>query len=454
MPYNTPPTFADDEHLSAYKLRLLAGNDDYFSGIADRYEAPVPTWEGGAKSMTVGCHFFQGKINHVTGRNTLYWEYDWDITGFSTANETITLIIDEGLASEIVASAKVVADGSGTYSGSTNIAALADGLHTVQLIGTWDYCDDANDRPTGVLKYCYEAYTTPLAYAVPTSFTDGNVSAVAHFSVLSDNDSYFRACEPGNHPFAHLGVNATAGGIPGWRAWFKHRAGCLRMYYKNSAAAFDIVINPGGGALEETVTLTGTAVTVPPTPGYEGYHDITVALVDGTWYEITGPVGGGDAPCPDYIGFGRVPASAISGYVPTGEFMPGQFVWGTTANQRTRLELLKSNDVSIQARLNPANYQGRHHAVLWSPGIDKNGNPDAGGGLADYSPSYHYFKHLLPTLSYTGTAVVMEWETDNSITLPTSGTVAGKIDLSSLSDLQVGQMYKITGASWVYEDLS
>jgi hypothetical protein len=447
MPYNTPPSFAHGEHLSAYKLRILAGNDDYFSGAADRYESPVPTFEGGAYGAIVRYHFFQGNFYHVPGRNSLFWEYDWDDVVDPFYNPTIYLTIDKGLASEIAVSTQTV---TGTYSnaaGGTDISALAEGLHTVELLGGWDYFGGTWPCPRAVLKHCYEAYSGALVYGVPHSFPDGQISEVADFQHLVDNDLYFRATEPGNHPFFHLGMTANAGNCPVWRTWFKHRTACPRMYYKNSLTTFNIIVgDPTEVGLHEHVTLTGVAAQTPPLPGNEGYHNLVGAFVDGAWYEISGPDMGGWTISPDYLGFGRIPGSVISGFAPSGEFSPGAFVWGDTATQGTRLELLKSNDVSIQARLNPTDYQGRHHAVGARPGGDE-------GASKDYPGCYYYFKHLLPVLSYTGAGVVMTWETDNSITLPTPVSL-GKIDLSSVSDLQVGQMYKITGAGWAYEGVS
>jgi hypothetical protein len=433
MPYNVPPTFLNGEHLSAYKLRLLAANDDYFSGVADRFEMCLPVYEPGANGAASGYTYFKGSIYLTQG--TLKWAYAYSEAGAAPANAAIKLYIDKGLASEIILSSQTA---TGSYSGSTDVGALAVGLHTVELIGTWDYYAESGPWPTAMLEYCHEVYDpagTPLAYAVPNSFTDGNTSALADFTKLTDNDLYFRAVEPGNHPFAFAEVNLTAGGIPGWKTWFKHRAGCPRMYYKNVLPAFDITIDPGG--IGEVVTLTATA---------ESYHDLVGAFVDGTWYQITSPAGGGAIEVPAYIGFGRVPGTAPAGFTPLGEFSPGAFVWGTTANQKARLELLKSNDVDIAARLTPADYAGRRHVVMATPGGDAGSNKS-------YTTTY-YFKHLLPVLSYTGTGAVMTWGADNSLTLPTPTGAMGKMDLASISSLVVGQVYKITGATWCYEDLT
>lgn len=430
MPYTIPPVFVDDEYLGAYKLRILAANDDYFKGNADRFEMAGPTFQPGANLCIAGFQYFNGYIYLTQG--TLKWSYNWSVAGVGTTANAVKLYIDKGLGSEIVLSSQT---NSNTYTGSTDVSALTAGLHNVQLEGTWDYEDEGGPWPLGCLHYCHEVYTGAEVYAAPNSFTDGQTSAIADFTKVTGNDLYFRAVEPGNHPFVRVALAAVAGGVPGWSTWFKFRTSCPRMYYKNSDA-FDQHVTVGDTAgTHQHCTLTAST---------EGYVDLTEAFVAGTWYQIAEEApGGGDIECPTYLGFGPIAAGA--GFTPVGEFTPGQFVWGTTANQRTRLELLKENDVNIAAGLAPADYAGARHAVAYIP--------YGAGGNKQYVPSY-YFKHRLPVLSYAGTGITMSWGTANTLTLPAYTGAIGKVDLASINTLMVGQIYRLEGGmSWAYEDL-
>lgn len=428
MPYATPPAFLNGEHLSAYKLRLLAANDDYFSGVADRFEMTGPQLHGMAWHATAGYYFFYGNIHLRTG-GTVYWRFTYAKNG-STAGEHIALILDKGLATEHILHTTDHVEGDSTHEGS-EAHGLTTGLHTICLEGTWDWYDPTGHGtyPLVELEYAYEI-PGATGYEAPHDFTDGNVSALTDFTHLSGNDTFFRSIEPGNHPF--VGVSQVYGDHsgPGWRTHYKFRAGCTRCFYKNIGVAKDIVVGDGSG-IDETVSMGADS---------ESYFDLTNAFVAGTWYTITGGYMTG------YVAFGAPGATVPSGFASLGEFSPGQFGWGTTANQRARLQLLHTNDESIYTRLAMADYAGRRHAVAQSPFTG------AGSGTQSFAVTY-YLKHLLPVLNYTGAAVTLSWGVDNTLALPASSGLT-QVDLSSVTSLGIGQLYSVAGASYVYEVLS
>ncbi len=441
MSYITPPVFsANGGYLSAYKLRALANNDEYFSGLADEIQM-VQRMPGGGSINGAETIFtiFDGYIfltqDHLhyclyvnkgfegTGHCHLYFDYG----GAHQIHMTPTI----GGTDDGYSPPGVSGDGSwidGGEPGSTAFDVSNDtnypknALYRVYAEIHW-----TGQAPSAELRYFYEDYyPTTLAYTAPTAFTDGTVSDYTHFDKLSDNDTYYNAIVPDNFPF--WAANTT------WTGWVKHSNARRKFYFSvQNSGANELHISYGGTNL----MINGASDHFADGIVHEGSITIPDATwTEGTWYAVSATGTGAVS----YLAMGA--SAKSSGYTPSGQFNAGQFGWGTTANQRARLDLLGSNDTDINTRFARTNYVRANHAVK------KSTFPILGSSTM----AVYKIRHSKSYLYYRGKGLGMGWGTLDGTTYTNSQGLTDydgshpyqTLDLASVQNLAMGQIYTIT----------
>jgi len=419
MSYITPPVFsANGGYLSAYKLRALANNDEYFSGLADEIQMVQRLPGGGQIGNENDVCLFDGYIylTQNTIRYGLYVNVD-GIDGY------VRLYFDYGGAGQ-----RTIATYTTTGLKEDTIDAVSPtnytkpSLYRVYVVAHYN---SGITSPSGYLEYFHEVYTGALSFTSPTAFTDGVTSDYTHFDKLSDNDAYFNAITPDNFPCWQ-----TAGTLFGdiWIGYVKHSNYRRKLYYHvKKWGGSNLYISYGGT----------TYVTINDAVAHEDTYTIPDAtFTEGTWYQVkvwtdSGDGGGGAV---YYLATGA--SAKSSGYNPSGQFNAGQFGWGTTANQRAAINILGTNDTDINTRLARTNYTRANHAVK------KDSYSVLGGSvIANYA-----IRHSKPMLYYRGKGLIMGWGTGNSQGLTDyDGSHAYQtLDLASVQNLAMGQVYTIT----------
>jgi hypothetical protein len=431
MGYSTPPSFAAGEHLSAYKLRLLAANDDHFNGVADAVNMAPATmgrsWIGTETELIVWDGYLY--LTQDTVKFALYLSANDD-------GQHIHLWFDYGgaHAAEMCAAWATAGEQAlQTFDASSDGDYPKNALYRVTAI----MHRDTSGTATGELRKCYEIYTGALTFGAPDTFTDGAVSSAANLQELADNDVYFRAIESENHPcvgMTHNVAESTTQIV--WTGWVKHKHD--RVLYRLQMAGTvgwtfggTLTLTYGyGDALAETVATVNTETTT------EGTHTLVNAFVAGAWYQVTARVTtGAGVSCAATVHYVEEGAAAPdAGFTPIGEFMPGQLVWGTTANMRTRLALLADNDANLNGRLYLMN-----HAVKKALYLELGG--DIGGTYA--------IRRRKNVLYYRGKNLTMTWGTANSASLNDydGSHPYWTLDLGAVNGLVAGQVYTISSSS-------
>jgi hypothetical protein len=418
MPYSTPPTFIDGEYLGAYKLRLLAANDDHFNGVADELQMIQRTPGGGSINGADGpMAVFDGYL-YLT-QNTIRYGLYLDEAGTGTK---VRLYFDYGGAGQALIRESIA---TGLYEATFDATAFTKNALYRVYADIYNY--GGGSAGSAYVQYFHEVFTGTDTYAAPDAFDDTHTSVVADFTTLSVNDALFNEITPDNFPFWAV-PNLSLGT---WTGYVKHSEKRRKLYYRVTKTTNDVVIAYGGTTVATVAAagVTESSLTLDP-----------ATWTEGTWYAVTVTGAGGGV---SYLATGAAALSA--GYNPLGEFMPGTFVYGTTANQRTRLALLSSNDADIAARLKRTNYVRANWAVK------KNLYPILGENVV----ATYVIMHSKPILYYRGTNIQMTWGTANSQSL---NTLDGShpywtLDLSVLQNLMIGQTYTISGDSveWACE---
>ena len=429
MTYSTPPTFATGERLSAYKLRLLAANDDHQNGVADALTMVPATMGRGAIGTEDDIAVFDGYL-YLTQNTVKYALY----LANADSGAHVHLYFDYGGAGQV----EMTGAGGWATAGQQTIQtfdATAFAKNTVYRIYALS-SKPGGDAQYAELRYCYETYTGALSFTATNAFTDGGVSAAAHLQALADNDAFFRAIESENHPtIGHShGYLASESSLVIWRGWVRHRHHKLFWKWALSTVTGTQTLKlyydyDGGG--EELVATLSTAVTEESSATLAG--DFTY----GTWYQVAVVMdrvdtGEGATGTIHYVEEGA--SAADAGYTPLGEFMPGQVVWGTTANMRTRLALLAANDTNLNGRLGMFNCAVKK-ALYPNLGANTNGT--------------YAIRRRKNVLYYRGKNLTMTWGTDNSMSLNDyDGSHAfWTLDLGGVTDLAPGQVYYIASIS-------
>ena len=350
MEYTEPITFATGQVLGRVHLDVLRDNDDYFNAMADRY-APVPAgqvtaWESDTTSRIAwdGWHLKRSDMD------TLYYyaELDNDNAGYPT---TLTGWYDYN--DDYNDTQMFTRSTDGTSSGTVDLSSFPNGLYRVTFIMTRGGGSVGYDA-TATIRAPYTIYTGSESYAAGPTFTDGIASAASHFNTLRSNDIYFNAITPSQVASVGMTHETTLTGtlelFNGWDKWHPdHR----RLYYRVYLDEYDtdniVIYYDADGVVTTQSTSIGTEGWT------SSYWDMTDhGYTKGDWYRVRVVLdpsanSGWRLGICDYLFV--TAASLDASYTVMDPFTVGQFVYGSTALQDTRLQLLTDNDAAIYDRL-------------------------------------------------------------------------------------------------------
>lgn len=435
--FQETPEFQDGEVLCKLAYAPLFDNDQFFYGFAERYRAVAQ----GVKRRYIG-----NETELIVWDGYLLLQADaTDIQYYiSLANDdaghpsTLTLFFDYGGVGQAEVD-QLTATG---YAQDTfDASGYAAGLYRITCILTRDIGDN-NYNATAVGRAVYATYTGALSYSAPPAISDGLLSSAAsHFNVWRANDLYFQAQMSPNHP--HVAFERTWVGdeldLIVWDGWVVHSGEHERIYYKaklsgvSDGDTLQGYYDYGGGDQEMFVEITDAAL-------HESYADLTPAtFADGTMYRVTwrltrtSHIYNNDVTL--YYAF-LAPGSAGSGFTIPGDLAAGQYVFGDTAGQDTKANILSDNDTHLN---------GRQTLVRRDYAVRKAEYEDLGESGGTWWYTFHRQRDLL---YYRGSGLMLTWGDDESLDLEEydGDNPYWILDLRQLETLLPGSNYEISGS--------
>ena len=444
LEYVKPMEFSTGQVVGRANLGVLRDNDDYFNALADRY-IPVPAGQVTAwESDTVSRVAWDGWHLKRTDMDTLY--YYAELLHDDPLNKTTTLTGYYDYNDDFNQTTMfTIALADNTASGTVDLSGFPNGLYRVTYIMTRGA---ATYDATATIRVPYTIYTGAEAYGAGPAFTDGNVSAAADFNDLRSNDIYFNAITPSQTASVGMVTETTSTNtieiFNGWDKWHPdHNRLYYRVYMQEYVTDNDVITvyydADDVDGIQSTNLATGTGWT-------ESHWDIPDGgFTKGNWYRVRVVLdpdanSGYRLGLVDYL---FITADGLdAAYTVMDPFTVGQFVYGDTVGEDTRLELLTDNDASIYDRL------------TWG-----NSNPGR-MDFACFEPEFHGFnggwfygnyrlKRVGDTLYYRtqGAVLVLPDGSTESLEDYSGSGDYNTLDLNSL-DLPHGSVYTIRRASW------
>jgi hypothetical protein len=421
--FTTPQSFVNGGVVGRAQLGVLLDNDRYFNGLCDRWRTVVA---GGQRTNTITQELWDGYHLLRSDAKTLYYCIE------AGTNAVVDLYYDYGGANQtLIATAD---NANPVRSGSYDLSSFDPGLYRVYA---------RNRGTSGTTSTCwppYTVYTGALSYTTPPTITDGSVASYVDFNKFVANDLFFNANRPPQPAFV-AGTRKFIGtetSLIIWHGWIKHHNPVVRYHIKlnpydapgNSNNNQMRIIYGYGSALAENVIQTAVVGE------HEGSHTLVNAFVDGNWYHVAVEISRDDGN--GYIQTSSVyylmtePAAASATFTNMGDLTVGQFVYGSTAGQNTRLQLLSDNDNDIDDRLLRMDF-----AVREAEYVD----------LGDSGGTWHYrLKRRYDTLYYRGTNVTLQFGDDESVALTDVSAGYGTYNLQQASGLVYGMIYQVVGS--------
>jgi hypothetical protein len=450
--YESPPTFETGQVLGRANLGILRDNDDFFRGLADRYRC-IPygasrSWIGDETEQVVwdGYHYLEADAltlyYHLTlaGRDTaghahLYYNWDGDVG--SPGGTLIATISSNGTSSS-------------SYDLSTFHGTNGDGLYRVGCVMHRD-ADGEDENLNTTCRAPYTVYTGAKSYSTPPTITDGNAGTAAHLNTLRNNDLFFNDCTPRQPGFVGMERSylASEHSLILWDGWIKHRS--TEMYWYIGMVPGDGDNNADSNQITIKYDLDGTPETVKThtTNGTsESHATLAGSYTIGNWYRVqveqtrSSHASGYNCTGSVYYLYMAPPqdSEGETAFTLMDEFTENQWVYGDTAGQDTRLELLSDNDTYIIERLCWDDDEvGRLDFAVSKPAFIRLGGTDTG----DYR-----LQRRGNTLYYRGTELTLRWGTDNNEGLDDAADCS-TFDLNSI-DLPHGTIYRVTGTTLEY----
>lgn len=419
-----PQEFVDGQVLGRTQLGVLLDNQRYFHGLCDRWRVPSHSVE---RDSTVTDVIWDGFLLLDADAKTMWYHIEAD------TDAIVDLYYDKGGAGEVlIATAN---NANPVREGSYDLSGFSPGLYRV-------YC--RNRGTTGTTGGCHApatTYTGSLSYTTPPTYTDGNVGTHTDLNKNRANGFYFNDIKPPQAAFVgcERGFVGTETSLVIWRGWIKHRHERIRYYVDLQPT--DSLLNDNNNririvygyedALAETVLQTAVVGE------HESYHDLVNVFVDDTWYQIAviidrddGNDYGQDSKLNYILGS---PVAADASFTNVDALTVGQYIYGSTAGQDTRLQLVSDNDANINGRL-------EYHRF----GVRKAEYTDLGGS----GGTWHYrLMRRYDTLYYRGTSVTLRYGDDESRALDDVSSSYGTFNLQQLPGLQYGMIYRLEGST-------
>lgn len=429
MRFVYPPTINTGDVLCKVQMDGYRLNDEYFNAIADAWR-PIPaSWDRGfiASESEIGV-YDSYHLLRSDAKTLVYYIYA------SGSNISAKLFYDSVLVATVTPATSPV---SGTY----DLSAKDPGIYRCHYI----LYDDGGGSGGAGLRAPFTRYTGSKSYTTPPTITDTATSQASHFQAWGDNDLYFRDVTHPNPAFTGLGASYIASALTRdlWYGWDRFHPDHYRMQYKIGLAKeggdnkVRLYYDYGGGN-EQYMDITTDGEHI-------GYWDLTSPgnYTKGNYYKVHARL---IRPNTDYGAAGTIhylymtaPAKDAS-YTIMDQFSAGQYVYGSTAGQGTRLALLSSNDDAIRDRLIWADgTTGRQDYCVAKPEFVRLGGTDKGelAGVRRFNLLYHRTK-----------GAELTWGDEQSQRLEDYDDAEGEkyhiLDLNSLG-IPFGQTYSIDG---------
>ena len=444
LEYVKPLEFTTGQVLGRANLGVLRDNDDFFNAMGDRY-IPVPAGQVTAwESDTVSRVAWDGWHLKRTDMDTLYYyaELANDDGGHPT-----TLVGWYDYNDDFNDTQMFTRSTTGTSSGTVDLSSFPNGLYRVTFLMSRAGGDISYDA-TVKIRASYKVSTASESYTVGDTITDGNTSAATTFNKWRSNDIYFDAITPAQVASVGMGTETTLTNttLEIFNGYDKFHPDHLRIYYRIYLDAYS-----GGDAVkiyydaDGDVTTQSTSITADA-QWSESHWDITDhGYTKGNFYRVrvtleTDANGGWRTGTCDYL---YVTGSSLdASYTVMDPFTVGQFVYGSTALQDTRLQLLTDNDASIYDRLSwGAAIPGRMDYACFEPEFH--------GYNGGWFYGNYRFKRRGDTLYYRtkGAELVFPDGSTESLTDYDGSGDYNTLDLNTL-DLPHGSLYWIRRVSY------
>jgi len=428
--------FATGEMLHRLQYQVLFDNDQFFHAWIDRWmSAPngvARTFIGAETTLALwdGYHLLQAdcKLLHYS---------------ISSASDnpaepvTVRLYYDYGGPNQTLIATATDQTTSGTYS----LSAFSPGLYRVYAVMTRT---DGNNNGTAVCHAPFTTYTGALSYTTPPTVTDGATPTAADFNKWRANDAMFESRMSPNVPFngvqrGHVGDELS---LVIWSGYVYHDEDHRRLRYK---AQLNNVLD--GNQLKciydyDTVVSKQTLVTISDANEHESYADIPGGVyTPGATYRVVWQM---TRATHNYLTTKvtldytiLAPVAPHSGFTIPGTLQVGQYVYGDTAGQNTRAQLLSLNDADLNSRVGMLRMD---YAVRKANYIDLG---DSGGVWRPW------FFRQQDLLYYRTTGAALHYGNDQTVSLEDydSSHPYYILDLRSVSGLLPGAGYYLEGES-------
>lgn len=375
MRFSYPPTLATNEGLCKVHLDAFRANDEFFNGIADAWRPVQATGGKGFIGEETSLTIYDGR--HLLRADSKTFCYYIFVDGGSGSNEIkLKLYYDNVLIDEVTTT------GGYQYKDTNySLSSKSPGLYRVHAI----LQRDEYPGGSGGLRAPYTRYTGSLSYTTPPTITDDQTSSASHFQAWRDNDLYFRAQSSPRAAFVAVDDGYT-GDEPAkwiWAGYDRFHPDHYRLQYRTQLSTtsggnkIKLYYDQGGG--NEQSMLIETAGWV------NGYWDLSSPgnYTKGAYYRVAAQLLRTDVYTDAQAQIHHLmmrPLTGDASYTVMDQFVAGQYVYGNTGGQGTRLSLLSSNDTAIRDRLIYADgTTGRQDYAIPSPFW-----PQLGGNTGGY----------------------------------------------------------------------
>jgi len=424
--------FTDGEILSRVPYSTLFDNDAYFHGIADAWNPVQNGVARGYLGTEESIVIYDGY--HVLASDATALSYTIDLINTDAGHpSTITLYYDYGGAGQVTVATRST---TGTSNGAVGVGGLAPGFYRVYCVMTRAAGSTAY-QAYGTCYPPYTRYTGALSFAAAGASGDGVVGTAAdHFNAWRLNQLYFYDQLGSHAPFNSVrrGYNAAESELVIWYGWIMHKFRRIRYrawLRENAGGNVLTLYYDYGGANEYAFATLDTETEV------ETYADLPDAtFAPGSAYLVAAVISRTDTGQDTDARLRYImesPVAATAGYTSLGTLVAGQYVFGDTAGEGTRAELLTANQANLEGRLVRRDYAVRK------------------ASYSDTAEStwMYWMCHRHPLLYYRGQNLVLKYGNANDyVTLPDTDDGDNRYriyDLRQVDGLIRGVHYHIEG---------
>lgn len=424
--------FTDGEILSRVPYSTLFDNDGYFHGMADAWQPVVNGISRGYLGTEESIIVWDGY--HVLSSDATLLNYQIALSNADAGHpSTLALYYDYGGAGQVTVDSR---DTTGVTTDTYDLSGFAAGFYRVTAIlsraaGDVGYGAGATVPPP------YTTYTGALSFAAAAACGDGTVGTAAdHFNAWRANELYFYDQLSSHPPFNSVrrGYNASESELVIWYGWIVHRFRRIRYrawLRENAGGNVLTLYYDYGGANEYAFATLNTETEV------ETYADLPDATyTPGTAYVVAAVITRTDTAQDTDARLRYImesPITATAGYTSLGTLAAEQYVFGDTAGEATRAELLTANQANLDGRLVRRDYAMRK--ATYSDTAE--------------STWMYWMCHRHPLLYYRGTHLVLKYgNASDYVSLPDTddGDNQYRIyDLRQVDGLIRGVHYHIEG---------